>query len=141
MKSWRQVVLLVVLSGIPACKGGGDKNPDDDTHGQGLCVDTCPISCDVDRDCDTAKGDLCCDYGGGAKACVAAKACPRFCTMDNMCNTASGEACLRTALGSSAMRCVEPKHALKLCSSDQVCKQGEKCCTIYKEAVCLPIDR
>jgi hypothetical protein len=107
------------------------------TSDRGTCVDSCPVPCNLDKDCDTAKGQLCCDYGGGSKACVDANRCPRFCSMDSMCQTMSGEACLRTTLFTAQEVCTQPELSIKTCSSDAVCKTGEKCCTIYKEPVCL----
>ncbi len=104
----------------------------------GVCADSCPKACADDDECDTADGELCCDYAEHGKACVSAPMCPRFCDDDSRCNLQSGEACLRPTLDAPQRICMPPDDAVRTCSDDSGCGAGEECCTNYKEPVCLP---
>lgn len=132
--------LLFAMSLMGVACSGGDPSDREATNlaDKGLCANSCPKPCSQDNDCETAAGQLCCDYGEVGQACVAAAACPRFCEADPECETQAGEACLRTTLLSSDKVCTSPDEALKLCAGDGDCTEGDKCCTIYQEPFCLP---
>src|SRR5579863_821826 len=66
-------------------EAGSDSAPD---AGTGLCLPSCETNCSSDTDCNTAAGQVCCDYGSGGKVCQAAASCPRICSTDANCNTA-----------------------------------------------------
>ena len=107
--------------------GSGIEGSGPGPNGQSLCVGSCPKACAVDSDCDTAGGDLCCDYGTEfGNACVAATACPRFCKADSDCNTAQGEACCSTNAGTTETVCAKSAACVIDCKSDSDCPgQGQ----------------
>ncbi len=132
---------LCFLALAPGCSNDKEtQGPQGQTSSEGVCADECLKACDTDNQCDTADGELCCDFGEG-KACVDAQACPRFCEGDNDCDIADGEACLRTTLAAPETVCTDPGEAVRLCESDATCEEDEVCCTLYKEPVCLKADR
>jgi hypothetical protein len=133
------ILLSAVILVVFACSGGSGTQGLE--PGTGRCADKCPKACHGDAECDVSHGELCCDFGGDGKACVAANKCPRFCSSDDKCDTADGEGCLRTTLASPRLVCSAPKDAVKLCTSDAQCDAESVCCGIYKEPVCLPPDR
>lgn len=127
------VVLGVVLL-CTACTTSNNNVLD-----RGVCEATCPKPCNEDTDCDTAHGELCCDYGSDGKACSQAMLCPRFCTADTDCDTPNGEGCERATLLSSEKVCEQASKGMRLCSSDTNCNtaNGEVCCTVFEEPICL----
>lgn len=132
-------LLLAMILPVAACSGSGSSdNNTENLSDKGICANSCPKPCDVDNDCETAAGQLCCDYGELGSACVPAANCPRFCEEDPECETQTGEACLRTTLVSPDKVCTSPDEALKLCQNDTACSEDDKCCTIYQEPICLP---
>ena len=114
--------------------GAGPGTP----NGQGICAPTCPKPCNVDNDCETEIGELCCDYGSGAKVCEAASACPVFCANDSVCQTSTGQACVQTSLAPGAQStCADAGSGIEPCKSDADCDGAtEKCCTIYSQPIC-----
>src|SRR5579859_4403686 len=78
----------------PVGPGGAD--------GTGICLSSCDKSCNVDNDCNTNMGELCCDYGSGGKVCQSAASCPIFCSSDTKCDTTMGKACVERSLVSGA---------------------------------------
>ena len=106
------------------------------TSGQGLCEPTCPRSCNVDDDCDTELGELCCDYGSG-RVCQLASACPVFCADDTSCQTGMGQACVTTSLAAGAQSaCNQASAGLQFCRSSADCRGGQTCCTNYDRPIC-----
>jgi hypothetical protein len=104
--------------------------------GQGTCRTTCPRSCDVDNDCATELGELCCDYGTG-KVCQPAEACPVFCTGDSVCQTSLGQACVVTSLALGApAACDDAGAGLKFCQSGADCGPTQTCCGNYDRPIC-----
>src|SRR5882672_12237762 len=97
-KVWLGLFLIgVALALFGGCSSGGSGNSSSDggvlgaPPGSGICADSCPKACGQDGDCDTSLGQLCCDYGAGAKFCQGAKSCPKFCSSDSTCDTATGQ--------------------------------------------------
>jgi len=128
------VMILGVLA-VASC-GSGKKGvlP----QGVGYCETTCSKSCGQDSDCDTSRGELCCDYGDAGKSCAQASQCPIACSDDSACNTMSGQACVRVDLSIPQKYCEAPSAAIQLCQGDNDCTNGNVCCNIYNESVCLP---
>src|SRR5580692_9338537 len=99
-------VLLCTLAfawvgGCSGSSGGGDGGVGSTgglPPGTGLCESACPLSCNVDSDCQTENGQKCCDFGSGGKVCELASDCPVFCTSDSMCQEAQGQACVQVSL-------------------------------------------
>jgi uncharacterized membrane protein YgcG len=131
-------VLVLVVVGFVRCSS--KKSGTTVTSDLGVCADTCPKICNVDNDCDVTRGELCCDHGNLGKICQSAASCPRFCTSDQQCQTTQSEACVRFSLDVTTRICELPKDGITICSNDQGCKTGEKCCGIYSEQVCLPVN-
>ena len=119
-------------------KGGSvGKGGTSGTNGDGTCQPTCAKTCATDNDCETAQGELCCDYGAPGKACTVAVLCPRRCEDDSSCTTNQGEACLSTSLA-SPKECVASGGGLRTCTDDSDCTSAEVCCGIYNQAICVP---
>jgi hypothetical protein len=130
-----------------ACSGGGKKDKEGSDGGStselaagGFCADTCPKECQGDTECDTADGELCCNFGDNGQICMPAAMCPRFCDDDVQCDTDVGEACVRPTLAIKEKVCAQPKVSVRTCSDENGCDtgNGETCCDIYNEAICLP---
>jgi hypothetical protein len=143
-------VLGAVLALFGGCSSGGTGNSDGGSGsgssigspGSGICEDSCPKACGQDGDCDTSTGQLCCDYGAGAKFCQGAKSCPKFCSSDSVCDTSMGQACVRTSLSNSQMVCELAQQGLKLCQADTDCTGAtDVCCGIYKQGICTPANK
>ncbi len=132
-----RIALALVLAAVGlTCKAG--KKVGTPQVDRGFCADSCPKDCHSDNDCDTTKGDLCCEYPGVGATCQSAMTCPRICQSDNMCK--SDQACVRFSLDTDSKRCDLPRNAVRTCGNDQDCPSGDKCCGIYSEPVCLPLD-
>jgi hypothetical protein len=125
---------------VAALAWAGCKNQKSTTSDLGICADTCPKECNQDNDCDVTRGELCCDHGGLGKICQSAASCPRFCTADSQCQTTMSEACVRYTLDDQSRICDLPKNGIAICKTDASCQTGEKCCSIYSEPVCLPVN-
>ncbi len=132
-------VLLVSAwsGGCSSSSSGGSPNSVGNTA-PGVCTDTCDKPCGSDNDCNTANGELCCDYSsignGAGKVCQAAKSCPTFCAQDTDCQTSMGQACEPVSLSNGSVKvCEQATQAIHECSSDAQCTgNNEICCTIYK---------
>ncbi len=140
--AWLTSVLGVLLvsawsGGCSSSSGGGSPNSVGNTA-PGVCTDSCDKPCGSDNDCNTANGELCCDYSsvgnGAGKVCQAAKSCPTFCGQDTDCQTSMGQACEPVSLSNSSVKvCEQATQAIHQCSSDAQCTgNNEVCCTIYK---------
>jgi hypothetical protein len=130
------LVLACVAGGCNTSDSNNNNNNNTGPTGPGMCQASCPKSCVLDHDCETNQGQLCCDYGAGAKVCQNAQGCPRFCTTDSTCDTSTGQACVRTSLQSPTTVCEPAQAALRVCKIDGDCQQNEVCCGIYKEKIC-----
>lgn len=138
------VASALIVVGVVACDAAKSNTPGTGQGDkEGTCAPSCPKACSGDNDCDTARGQLCCDYGSYGKSCADAKDCPELCSSDQNCDTQSGQACVRETLASEQYTCLNPKQGLNLCTTDANCDTtaGEVCCGIYAEPVCLPAAR
>jgi hypothetical protein len=105
--------------------------------GPGICEPTCPRACNIDNDCNTDLGELCCNYGS-SKVCQFAENCPVFCTNDSVCQTSLGQACVVTSLTSGTQSsCDDAGAGLHFCQTDTDCGGGSQtCCTNYDRPIC-----
>jgi len=140
MSSRAFVWAVVLAAGVGAGCSKSDKGKGPTTGALGVCADSCPRECAQDNDCDVTRGELCCDHGASGKVCQSAASCPRLCTADTQCDTTMSQACVRFSLDDQSRICDLPKNGLRICSGDQACQTGEKCCSIYAESVCLPVN-
>ena len=128
---------VVVASGADTGANSGS-----DAGGIGICTLSCSKSCMSDVDCQTNNGELCCHYGSAGNVCQSASSCPQYCTSNSMCDTAHGQACVATSLAASAQReCRPASEGLTFCRVDSDCVNGNVCCTIYNQAICLPTNQ
>ena len=107
-----------------------------------VCTDArrCPKSCTADQDCETAQGQVCCDFGTNfPRACVPASFCAHeFCHSDADCATDLREACCRVEPFSNQKACSRPFYCLRDCQSNADClADGFTCSTIFREPFCL----
>lgn len=122
-----------------SCTGNKDSsnNSSGGGSGEGVCRGNCPKTCSGDDDCDTDKGQMCCNFGDGAKTCTEPQSCPRFCTSDGECNTEQGEACCAVSLASTELICSKPQACLHFCKKNADCGEAEVCCTTYSQPLCV----
>lgn len=141
----RRIFMMVLVAGMFLSVSNCDKSNDDDgsgsggdgSNGQGWCRSTCPKACSGDADCDTAGGQMCCDFGNGSKACTEPQDCPRFCSTDSECKTEHGEACCAVTLASEKQVCSQPQLCQQFCRKNADCSENKICCTTYSESICV----
>jgi hypothetical protein len=134
----RNTLLFLMASLLGGCSSGQAEDGGPSATGQGLCRGSCPKTCAGDADCNTADGQMCCDYGSYGKACVDASNCPRFCGGDSDCKTDKGETCCRPRLDVDDKLCLQPEKCMRFCDDNQDCRtdEGEQCCSVTKERFC-----
>lgn len=132
----RNTLLFLMVFLVGACSGEGADEGNRST--EGVCRKSCPKTCHDDSDCDSSKGQMCCNYGSYGKACVDAKLCPRFCSSDFDCNTDKGEICCRPLFAAKEKVCLQPQYCIRFCSNNDDCNtdKGEQCCSVTKEPFC-----
>ena len=134
----RYFFVCMVLAGCNSLGGGdSDGSKPSGKSGDGICRSNCPKSCSDDNECDTAKGQMCCDFGGGATACTEPQACPRFCAEDSECNSEKGEACCVVSLATDSKVCTKPQSCVHFCAKNADCSEDEVCCTSFVQPICV----
>ena len=104
-RSFGRGALVALVAGVAfamfgGCSSTGGTGGDAGTVGTGenigpgICQTACDKSCNVDNDCNTQNGELCCNYGAAGKVCQSAASCPIFCASDTSCQTGMGQACV-----------------------------------------------